>query len=215
MDIKETSATEISSVNWLSKESDRFTRNISRSFSYFAVSIPPLVYVCHLLLDLKQKILPALTWKRCHDLSAVTQSMSSKDEDKVPRALMQPLHWTPQRENGTHSFSLSSSSFYFSSGSCKHQRQTWVGSKCSLKKPTTLRNGRPNSSPWWRARTKSGTRARIHFLGMEWTVLGNCHWATTVFKQWWGFFFVCFFFKAKEMSKISFDRWTHRQTNHR
>lgn len=60
--------------------------------------------------------------------------------------------------------------FYFSSffppGSHKHQRQTWVGSKCSLKKPTTLRNGRPNSNPWWRAKTKFGTRACIHFPGM-------------------------------------------------
>lgn len=51
-------------------------------------------------------------------------------------------------------------------GSRKHQRQTWVGSKCSLKKPTTLRNGRPNSSPWWRAKTKFGTRTCFHFPGM-------------------------------------------------
>lgn len=49
-------------------------------------------------------------------------------------------------ENGI-CFFIPRSFLFFPPGSRKHQLQTWVGSKCSLNKPTTLRNGRPNSSP--------------------------------------------------------------------
>lgn len=124
------------------------------------------MYICHLLLHFPQKTHSIVAWKCSHELSAVTRG--AEDEDEVPGVPMRLLQWTPQLRGRSqrmgHVFSFL---FLFSSsGSRKHQRQTWVGSKCSLKKPTTLRNGRPNSSPWWRAKTKFGTRARIHFPGM-------------------------------------------------
>lgn len=104
---------------------------------------------------------PIHLWLHVATSSAVTRGLRAE----VPGSLMWPLHWTSHRSlrmrNIFFLFFL-----FFPPGSHKHQRQTWVGSKCSLEKPTTLRNGRPNSSPWWRAITKFGTRACIHFPGM-------------------------------------------------
>lgn len=87
-------------------------------------------------------------------------------------------------------------------GSHKHQRQTWVGSKCSLKKPTTLRNGRPNSSPWWRAK-KLNLEQGHAFISQESGVLGNCHWATTVKQN-------CFFYARPQSQTAEFGCSQHK-----
>lgn len=134
-------------------------------FQGFFVS-PITLVLCAFIIRFPQKIHPAVTWKYSHEFSAVARDMRMKT-----RSPGSALDTTAQRslaENRIHFFFLFLFLVFFSlsSGSRKHQRQTWVGSKCSLKKPTTLRNGRPNSSPWWRAKTKFGTRACIHFPGV-------------------------------------------------
>lgn len=118
------------------------------------------VYISHLLLFFPQKTQRGLAGKCRYDL-CYGRSQGAEDEYEVPRSWYHSAGLS-QRIGYVCSFSL-----FFPPGSRKHQRQTWVGSKCSLKKPTTLRNGRPNSKPWWRVKTKFGTRARIHFPGME------------------------------------------------
>lgn len=131
------------------EESDRLTWNVSFSVHYK----PTLVYMC-CLLWLENAAMNTLCsvrvwgWRR------------GPGGPDVAAAVLDTTAQRSLAENEILFF------LFFSPGSHKHQRQTWVGSKCSLKKPTTLRNGRPNSSPWWRAKTKFGTRACIHFPGM-------------------------------------------------